>query len=155
MLTLYISVFLFNVVAIFMKKRLAAIDYYCSIYFGAFWALLSDAFVDQYNMYYFFDPNVFEIETMWILFGIYPAAIMLIINWYPYKKSWIKKASYILAWSIFSSFYEWLSLKSGFLHYVQWKIWYSAILYPFLYAGLMLNLYFIHWLIKKSPPPEM
>jgi hypothetical protein len=151
MLTIYISVFIFNTVAFLMKKRLSPFEYYGSIFFGIFCAEISDRFADRFELYYFFKPKIIEFQTFWVLFGIYPAATLLIINGYPYKKSRIKKALYILAWSIFSTFYEWLSLKSGFLHYVHWKLWYSAILYPFLYTGLLLNLYFIRWLTKKPP----
>jgi hypothetical protein len=151
MLTIYISVFIFNTAAFLMKKRLRAFEYYGSILFGIFCAEISDRFADRFDLYYFFNSKLIEVQTFWVLLGIYPAATMLIINWYPYKKTWFKKALYILAWSLFSTFYEWLSLKSGFLHYEHWKLWYSAILYPFLYSGLLLNLYFIRWLIKKSP----
>jgi hypothetical protein len=150
MLTLYFSVFVFNLIAILMKKRLRAFEYYGSIYFGIFWANVVDRFTDKYHMYYFFENiNFISFRTLWVLLGIYPAATMIIINWYPFNKTWFKKILYILAWSVFSTFYEWLSLKSGFLHYQNWKLWHSALLYPFLYSGLMLNLYFIRWLYKK------
>jgi hypothetical protein len=151
MLFLYISVIVFNLVAILMKKRLSSLEYYSSIFFGIFCAEISDRFADKYNLYCFFQPKVIEVQTFLILLGIYPAATMLIMNWFPYRKSWTNKALYILAWSLFSVFYEWLCIKNGFLHYVHWKLWYSALSYPFLYSGLMLNLYFIRWLNKKSP----
>jgi hypothetical protein len=151
MLTLCISVFVFNTLAILMLKHLSALEYYGSVFFGIFWAETSDRFADKYNLYYFFQPKLIEAQTFLILLGVYPAATMMIINWFPYRKSRTNKALYILAWSLFSVFYEWLSLKSGFLHYVHWKLWYSALSYPFLYSGLMFNLYFIRWLNKKSP----
>ena len=151
MLTLYISVFVFNVVAIFMKKRLSSFEYYGSIFFGIFVAELTDRFTEWNNTYYFFKPSKIVLKSLWVMLGIYPAAIMLIINWYPYNKSWSKKVLYILAWSAFSTFFEWISLKSGYLHYTTWKLWYSAIMYPFMYSGLILNVYFIRWLNKKAP----
>jgi hypothetical protein len=61
MVTLYISVFVFSTLAILMKKHLSALEYYGSIYFGVFWAELSDRFADKYNYYYFFQPKVIEI----------------------------------------------------------------------------------------------
>jgi hypothetical protein len=151
MFFLYISVIVFNFIAILMKKRLSSFEYYGLIFFGIFWAEISDRFADKYNLYYFFKPKVIEVQTFWILLGIYPAATMMIINWFPYRKTRTIKALYILAWSLFSVIYEWLFLKSGFLHYAHWKLWHSALSYPFLYSGLMLNLYFIRWLNKKGP----
>jgi hypothetical protein len=151
MLTLCISVFVFNTLAILMLKKISALEYYGSIFFGIFLADISDRFADKYNLYYFFQPKVVETQTFLILLGVYPAASMMIINWFPYRESRTNKALYILAWSLFSVIYEWLALESGFLHYVHWKLWYSALSYPFLYSGLMLNLYFIRWLNKKSP----
>jgi hypothetical protein len=151
MFFLYISVIVFNLVTILMKKRLSSFEYYGSIFFGVFCAEISDRFADKYNLYYFFNPKVIEVQTFWILLGIYPAATMMIINWFPYGKTWTIKVLYILAWSLFSVFFEWLFLKNGFLHNVHWKLWYSALSYPFLYSGLMLNLYFIRLLNKKRP----
>ncbi|MDP1442536.1 CBO0543 family protein [Priestia megaterium] len=147
---LYISVIIFNLIALRMKKKLEWIDYYASIFFGLFAAELADRFTDKYDMYGFFNPYFIEVKTLWVLLGIYPAATMMIINWYPYSRSWIKKIFYIIGWSIFSTFYEYLSLKAGFLYHHKWNLWYSAFSYPFLYAMLFLNLRFFHWLKEKG-----
>lgn len=147
---LYISVIVFNLVAILMRKKLLPIEYYGTIFFGLFTAGLTDRFTDRYDMYFFFDPWFVEVESLWIMFGIYPAAAMMIVNWYPYNGSWYKKGLYLLAWSIFSTFYEWISLKAGFLHYHHWKLWYSAISYPFIYSLLLINLKFFRRLEKKG-----
>ncbi|MEH7483499.1 CBO0543 family protein [Neobacillus drentensis] len=88
---------------------------------------------------------------MLILFGIYPAATMLIINWYPFNRPLISKVSYIICWSVFSTLYEWLMLKMGYFYHDHWSIWLSAVSYPFLYGALLGNLKFIRWLenVKK------
>ncbi len=149
MLTIYITILIFNLVVFFMKKKLSPLICSSCIYFAIFWAEISDRFTDRYNLYYFFYPNVIELQSFWILLGIYPAATMMIINWFPYQKSWIYKMGYILLWSLFSLFYEWLTLKSGILHYEHWKLWMSAIVYPIIYSALILHVYFLEWLNKK------
>jgi hypothetical protein len=149
MLNIYISVLIFNLVATFMKKKLSPLLFYACIYFAIFWAEVSDRFADKYKLYYFFNPKVIEVQTFWILLGIYPAATMIIINWFPYRKSWTRKAVYILAWSLFSTLYEWMSLRTGFLHYDYWKLWYSGIVYPFIFSALMFNVYLLNWMNRN------
>jgi hypothetical protein len=148
-LFLYTTVVIFNLIAILMRKNLTPIEYYSTILFGLFNSEIADRFTDKYDAYYFFDPWFIELESLWVLLGIYPAAAMIIVNWFPYNGSKYKKLLYLLGWSVFSSFYEWLSLKAGFLHYHHWKLWYSAILYPFLYSTLFLNLRFVKWITQK------
>jgi hypothetical protein len=149
MFTIYLSILIFNLVAIFMKKKLNPLLYYACIYFAVLWAEVSDRFADKYDLYYFFNPKIIEFQKFWILLGIYPAATMIIINWFPYRKSWKHKAVYILSWSLFSIFYEWLSLSSGFLHYNRWKLWQSTIVYPIIFSALILNVYFLKWMNRK------
>jgi len=151
MLFLYCSILIFSAIAIFMKKKLQATIYYGSVCFGVFWAALSDFFVDHYKIYYFFKNDYTDFKTLLVLIGIYPFAAMIIVNWFPYNGSKIRMVVYIFAWSLFSTFYEWLSLQSGILHYEKWKLWHSAVLYPFLYTLLILNVYFIMWLRKRDP----
>jgi hypothetical protein len=151
MILIYSTIVVFGTIAIFMRKKVTLTEFYGSVYFGVFWAMFSDLLVDKYDLYYFFKPKVFDLHTLWILLAIYPFAAMMIINWFPFHKSLLKMISYIVAWSIFSTFYEWLSLRSGILIYIHWKLWYSAVLYPFLYSGLILNHNFIRWIKKKGP----
>ena len=101
-------------------------------------------------MYGFFEPYFIEAKTLLIMLGIYPAATMLIINWYPFNRPLINRLHYILCWSVFSTLYEWVFLKMGFLYHKNWNIWLSAISYPFLYALLIGNLKLIRWLEHKK-----
>jgi hypothetical protein len=147
---LYASIVLFNLTAFLMKKKLRPIEYYASIFWGLFNAELADRFTDKYNMYGFFEPYFIEAKTLLIILGIYPAAIMLIINWYPFNRPLINKFYYILCWSAFSTLYEWLCLKMGFLYHKNWNMWFSAVSYPILYGVLLSNLKFIRWLEKNK-----
>ncbi|MBT2721437.1 hypothetical protein J7E67_10230 [Bacillus sp. ISL-46] len=147
---LYVSIVVFNLAAFLMKKNLPLIEYYASIFWGLFTAELADRFTDKYNMYGFFEPYFVEAKTLLVILGIYPAATMLIINWYPFNRPLINKVMYILFWSVLSTLYEWLCLKMGFFYHKNWNIWLSAISYPFLYGLLFGNLKFIRWLEYKK-----
>jgi hypothetical protein len=147
---LYVSIVVFNLTAFLMKKNLRPIEYYASIFWGLFIADLADRFTDKYNMYGFFESYFIDVKTLLVILGIYPAATMLIINWYPFNRTLINKVFYILCWSVFSALFEWLSLKFGFLYHKKWNIWISAISYPFLYGMLLCNLKFIRWLEHKK-----
>ncbi|AIE61752.1 CBO0543 family protein [Bacillus methanolicus] len=143
---LYVSIVVFNLTAFLMKKNLRPIEYYASIFWGLFCSEIADCFAYKYDMYGFFDPYFLDAKTLLIVLGIYPAATMLIINWYPFNRSFIIKFFYIIVWSVFSTFYEWLTLKMGYLYHHHWNLWLSAVSYPFLYAALLGNLKFIRWL---------
>lgn len=146
MLFLYVSVAAFNLIAILMRKGLAPVEYYCTIFFGLFTSGIVDRFTDKYDIYYFFDPYFIDAKTLWVVFGIYPAAAMMIVNWYPYHANRYKQFLYLLGWAAFSTLFEWSFLKAGYLHYHHWELWYSAVSYPFLYYLLILNLRFLRWL---------
>ncbi|MDE8563341.1 hypothetical protein PNH38_05495 [Anoxybacillus rupiensis] len=147
---LYFSIIVFNLIAIMMKKKLMRIEYYSCILFALFTSEIVDRFAEKYDLYGFFYPFMIEAKTLLVLFGIYPAASMLIINWYPYDGTWKKKSLYLLGWSIFSTFYEWLAVRVGFLYHHHWNLWYSAISYPFLYGMLLLQVSFFRRLSKAD-----
>jgi len=140
-----------------MKKNLKPIIYYATVFFGLFWAKLSDSYAEKYQLYYLFDKGTIEYKTIILFLGVYPACAMMIINWFPYTKSIVRKMIYLMGWTIFSTFYEWVSLMNGIVHFVNWNIWYSALSYPPLYGMLILNIYFIKRLMREriqtNPPP--
>lgn len=149
MLFLFCAIILFNSVAWSMKKNLRAIEYYACIFWGLFISDTADRFTDKYDAYGFFSPYFIEVKTFLVSLGIYPAATMIIINWYPHHRTLFKKIVFLIGCSIFSTIFEWLCLKNRFFYHHHWNIWYSAISYPFLYGALILNLRFVQKLSKK------
>ncbi|KQL52413.1 hypothetical protein AN964_01890 [Heyndrickxia shackletonii] len=148
---LYFSVLVFNSVALLTKKKLEPIVYYASIFWGLFFAEFTDRWTDKWDFYGFFEPYVIDWPSTVIILGIYPAATVLLINWYPYKGTSIAKIRYVLAWSIFSSAFEYSFYLAGYEYFHGgWEWWYSAISYPFLYEILFLQVWFVRRLIKKG-----
>jgi hypothetical protein len=69
----------------------------------------------------------------------------IVFKLFPYGRRATQKIIYIFAVTIICLSYELLSLKTGFFYYNTWKLWYSALCYPFLLSIIALNL----WLSRK------
>lgn len=145
------SVVIYNSVAWFIRKRISLSEIYATVMFALFVQTLVDAYASfQYEKWGFFEKNRAEFQALWVILGIYPAVTVLIINWYPYAASWWKKLLYFLAWGGFSTGYEWLSMKFGIIwHDNGWNLYWSFILYPFIYSMLIVQLYCYRWTVKN------
>jgi hypothetical protein len=126
-----------------------------TIFFALFVEVLVDTYASfKYKAWGFFKPDAAEFSALFIILGIYPAAAAMIINWYPYRSVWWKKGLYLLAWAVFSTSYEWLTLKVGIMWHHQWSLVHSFFLYPAIYYMLIVYVRFYRWLGLKGPPAE-
>ena len=106
----------------------------------SFCGQFTSEFTDRWNWYGFFEPQVIDWQTTLIILGIYPAATVLLINWYPYERTMTAKVAYVLAWSVYSTAVEYTFYLVEYEHFhIGWKWWYSAISYPFLYGILFMQ----------------
>lgn len=138
---LIFSIIILNLIVIISPKQLSLQEMYATSLFTAVLQLITDVFLDLgYDLYGYFGKGVDSLALI-VIFGVYPAINILFLNFYPYKKSFVGKCIYILCWSVFSVFYEWLSIKSGYFYHNGWNYWYSALCYPILFGILILNLY--------------
>jgi hypothetical protein len=127
-------------VTVRMKKRLALSEIYMTVVFGLFIQSLVDTFASfQYKAWGFFEVEQVEFKALWIILGIYPLFAAMIINWFPYKGIWWKKIVYLVAWSVFSTFYEWLAIRTGIMWHIHWNLGFSFLLYPFIYYILIMH----------------
>lgn len=144
---LIISILLFNIVAILMKKHLKNSEIYTTVIFALFWSTFVDLFANfRFKAWGFFEPEKTEFSAGLIIFGIYPAVAAIIINWYPYKSKWWLKTAYLIGWSVFSTIYEWVTMKVGILWHNNWDLFYSFLLYPFIYYFLVVHVRFYRWI---------
>ncbi|MFC0274705.1 CBO0543 family protein [Metabacillus herbersteinensis] len=74
---------------------------------------------------------------------------VVFLNYYPTDKNIRNKIIYIATWSVFAVVFEKFYLWSGTFYYNGWKLWYSAILYPFLYLSLYLCLRYVRKLLNS------
>jgi len=152
---LFLCVIVFNTIAICMKKNLKLIDMYATIITSLLIHTKVDRWTDRMGWYGFFDRTHVDAPTMLVSIGLYPAASIIMLNFYPYDKSKWLAAGYILIWSIVSTFFEWTFLKMGYMYYGNgYHLIYSAFCYPFLYLILIGNLKLVDTILKKSGKRE-
>lgn len=146
------SVVVYNTVAFFIRKKLSIQEIYSSLLFALFLDVLVDTFASfEYEAWGFFHKDRAEYAALWIILGIYPACALLITNWFPFHSSWWIKFMYIMAWALYSTFYEWLTLELDILwHANGWNLWYSFLVYPPMYTVLLLHLWFVRKLYSKE-----
>jgi hypothetical protein len=107
--------------------------------------VLFDLFVEfKFHAYWYFDK---ELNWAGILPHVFliPPVNMFFLNWFPYKKRWVKQVIYLTVFVIAILIYEIIALLPdpwGYFHYGWWKLWYAAILDPIL---LLILLGFYKW----------
>jgi hypothetical protein len=148
MVYLIITILVFNIVVFLIPKRLSKIEIYSTIMFGIVFELLANITLGlSLDMY-----NYFEKGVQWydfpVIFGVFPALNVIIFNYFPFGKSILKKALYILGWSAFLVLYEWGAVNYGYFNYYNWKLWYSALCYPPILMILACNLLWVKKLLK-------
>jgi hypothetical protein len=85
-------------------------------------------------------PSV-ELSSL-IIEAVLPVSFGLIyLNFMPKDKK--KYIFYFIFWVLFSCFFEWLTVKAGFMKYKTWNLFYSLLCYIGLFPFLRWNLNFI------------
>jgi hypothetical protein len=150
-IVLLLTILLFNTIVILMRKRLKTSELYTTVIFSLVVVLLTDTYASfSFKAWGFFKKEETEFSVLLIILGIYPAAATMIINWYPYKSVWWLKFCYLMGWTFFSTAYEWLTLKVGILWHSNWNLFYSFVLYPFIYYLLILHLRIYRWMKQRA-----
>ncbi|WP_456273388.1 hypothetical protein [Bacillus sp. AK031] len=128
-----IVIWLYNVVLV------ATIDYF----------LLATPF----KLYIFGDNSTYELSGGLFHFIMYPCASLLFLYGYDKWKLHGKRTLlYILCWSGFSLFFEWLTVKNHALTYTSWKLVYSIPVYPVASVFLIIMFQFTK---KKLKDPAL
>ncbi|WP_369125200.1 CBO0543 family protein [Alicyclobacillus fastidiosus] len=79
-----------------------------------------------------------------------PAGNAIIINFYPYKRTWISKVGFVLATDAICSLYEALATRSTFFYYNGWRWWYSALAYLVIVPILVMNRNITRKLVERG-----
>ncbi|MCQ6280085.1 CBO0543 family protein [Bacillus sp. EB600] len=152
MLILIIIVVLFNVIAIFIPKRLTGIEIAATSLFAMYLQVNADVFLDlKYHLYGYFQKGP-DFRSLIYLLGIYPAVNIVYLNYFPYKKKVINKLIYLLAWEVVACVMECIFLWTKTYYYNNWKLAYSLLMYPSIYLTLNCFHKYIIYLLKKIDP---
>ena len=145
---IYILFIIFNLIAFFVPKRIGKIEIYATCFYAYAYGLTTDMILDiHYDLYGYFQKGFQWIGLLGIIL-YFPSISLLFLNFYPSEKKMVKKALYIILWSLFSVTFEWISLHTEFFYYNGWKLWYSAIIYPIIFLVLVINMSFIQRLSR-------
>lgn len=131
---------IFNIIAFIVPKRLDNIVIYATCLFGYIFGTTADLILSlHYDLYGYFQKGFQWVDLISVIL-YYPVISYLFLNFYPSEKSLYKKVAYIILWTIFAVAFEWLSVQTDFFYYNGWKLWYSVIMYPFIYLILVINM---------------
>ena len=147
---LILTVIVLNVVFLFMPKKLTKIEIFSTCMFALVFELIVNIYLDLKLDWYGYFKKGAQWGSVIAIFGIYPAANAIFLNYYQYMKNTVQKFIYIIGCTVFSVVYEYLATLSGYFYYHQWKLWYSAIVYPPIYIILVLVLKFVRKVINRQ-----
>jgi hypothetical protein len=104
-----------------------------------------------FKLYIFGDNPTYELSGALFHFFMYPCASIIFLFIYDKFELYGKKTAwYILFWTGFALFFEWLSVKNHALTYTGWKLYYSIPFYPITSILLIMLFRFIK---KKLQDP--
>jgi hypothetical protein len=129
----------------FMPKRLTRQEIYNTWILVAFLARTFDQLLAlAFKLYDQLGPGVtWQLLTIQTLF---PGSIGVIVaNFMPKNK--LAFVAYAIGWTLFSTFFEWITLQVGYLVYYHWSLWYSACIY---FLGIIFLRWHLSFLRKSS-----
>nr|WP_240546243.1 hypothetical protein [Paenibacillus artemisiicola] len=135
MIGLLSSVVLFNLAAFTFNKRLTGNQILHIWSFTTAFKNTFDLYVDlKYHGYWYFTKDIDWPAIVAHLF-LLPPVNMMILNWYPFKKSLIFQVIYLLLLDVCLGLYELVTLLPrpwGYFNYGWWTIWHSLMINPIL-----------------------
>lgn len=143
---IYVFFVLLVLVSFFSPKSLSRIEIYATSFFSFTYGMTTDMIFDLHYNYYGYFEEGFQWLGLVAIILYFPSVNFLFLNYYPINQKIMKKAAYILTWSIFSLAFEWAVLHTDFYYQIKWRLIYSAISYPMIFIVLALNLKFIRTL---------
>lgn len=150
MILIWLSLILFNVIAIYMPKRMTGIEIYATSFFALTFGIVTDVILDlHYDLYGYFYKG-FHWRGLLALLLIYPAISTLFLNFFPFGRGFHRKVYYIAGWSLFSVMFEWIVSQTEFFYHNGWQLWHSALAYPIIFSMLAGNFKIIRRIIKNS-----
>jgi hypothetical protein len=146
MIGLIAAIILFNFIAFKQKKIMTANQIVHIWVFTIALQTTFDVFVEfKYHAYWYFDNSVNWLGLLPHLL-IVPAANIIFLNWFPFKKNRFHMVRYFFLFTLIILIFELITLLPepwGFFHYGWWSIWHSVLLDPFL---LLILLGYYKWI---------
>jgi len=152
-----ISVVLVFTVSFLLPRRLSAVDITATVVFNLYLSQSVDSMiaVAPFDLYDVSDSSKYEMLDIVIYFFLYPPVAYLFLHFYDrMEKSVGRLVLYVLGWSLFTTFLEWLSVQYRVFAYKGWHIAFSPLVYIGVYVLNIMVLHLTrHWTpgLKQSP----
>ncbi|WP_246943712.1 hypothetical protein [Bacillus pinisoli] len=140
----FITILIYGVILLKINIKLTKLEMYLTSLFALYLSIITDYVLGMtFQFYEYFDQGG-DIWTPITVIPLYVLTNLVFLNLYPFTSSQWKKWIYILVWSLYATVWEWFSVEyTSFFSHDNWKLWYSAVIYPFLYLLILGNLKFI------------
>lgn len=146
----YIASFIFALVAYIIPKKMKLYEIYATSLFATLFGLLVDTVLAVKYKFYVLDKTGIQIPPLIGQVILYWSTSIILLNFFPFGKQIKWKVVYILCFTLLTVAFEFISFKFGLIKYNEWKIWYSALCYPFLIYFLVLHYKFFQWLVVRT-----
>jgi len=146
----YLASFIFSFIAYKIPKKMKLYEIYVTSLFAALFGLLVDTILAVKYKLYVLDKAGIQIPPLIGQVILYSTTSIILLNFYPFDKPIKWKAGYILMMSLLTVLFEFICFKFHFINYYKWKIWYSALCYPFLIYTLVFHYEFFKTMMKRS-----
>lgn len=147
---IYVASFIFAFIAFIIPKKMKGYEIYVTSIFATLFGLLVDTILAvKFKLYVLDKPGV-QFPPLIGQVVLYFSTNIILLNFFPFSKPLKWKVVYVLGFTLLTLLFEYLSYKIGFIKYNEWKIWYSALCYPFLILFLVLHYKFFIWLVKRT-----
>jgi hypothetical protein len=125
----------------FKKTRLTKLEIYVTSLFALYLSIITDYILGMTFRFYEYYDSGGDIWTPLTVVPLYMLTNIVFLSFYPFTLSRWKKAIYISIWSLFATGWEWFAIQyTTFFTHLNWKLWYSALIYPLLYLMILGNL---------------
>lgn len=114
-----------------------------TIQFALLMNFVTDLYLDlKYKLYWYFDKE--QIEWLYLTVALGEIAVLVIVfNYFPLKSNAIKKFIYILGWTCILVLLELYAVYIRVLHYGDWNIVYSAVVY-------FISMYILYFVLEYT-----
>jgi hypothetical protein len=149
-LIVYIIFVIADIITFIVPKRISKIEIYTSTIFALLYGISVDEVLDLHlNLYGYFKKG-FQWDGFIGSFMYFIPVSVLFLNYFPIEKQLKRQILYIFVWVIISIGFEWFTVQTKYLYYREWKLWYSAVMYPFIYLILLGNWKLVRKLIELN-----
>lgn len=146
----YIVSILFLLIAYIIPKKINLSEIHATSLFATVVGLIVDTILAVKYKFYVLDKEGVQIPPLIGQIILYYVGSLIILNYFPFNRSKLRKVAYILFCSLVAVLFELICYQFKFIKYNEWNIGYSALCYPFIIIFFTLHYKFFRWLANRN-----